>query len=836
MQKFTGTAKVKILAIFISTFGLIVPFSSALANVVITEIMYHPTSYLETEEFVELYNTDSVTVNLENWQVNGISFTFGTGASIGPNAYLVLAKDANQFHAIYGFWPDYVYSGNLKNSGEALQVIDASSNVVDQVTYGDMPPWPVMPDGLGPSLERIVPTLDGDTPRNWRASIAAAKHTAKTINSVNASGLPPWISDVNHGIVRPDSPIIVKATVQDATAVHLEYIINFGTPVVISMLDDGSHGDGAAGDGVYGATIPAQNLNTLVRYRVDANGLTGNMKFPRTDDTVTYTGTVTENDASIITGMPVFHWFMEPVYYNAAYTHMYTDDTEPGLLYYGGKLYDGVQIRIRGSSSRGWLKKNWKFYFPQGHDFYAPGLINGSVDNFDMQAEYSDKTYMRELLTYMMFEDFGSPASQMFYVRSYLNGQFYGMFSYCEHPDDDYFKRWGLDVETGSSYEAKGGGTYYADCHYVTLDQLPLGYEKHRPNDNDYNDLNDLLFGINNLSGQARRNFIFDNIDIPRMLNYLAICCVIHEDDSVAKNYYLYHDVGGTQRWYLFPWDKDLTWGRNYNSGGVLNDTIWADVDSITGRTNVSPSHPLYGNSTHQKYDYLWNRLIDVLYNETDIRQMYLRRLRTVMDEGLQPSSTPYAQRKIEKRIDELTPFLDTEAAMDISIWALWGQYQTVAQAAQILKDSYLTVRRNHLFVTHRVAGEIPEAQTSQPPIVINEIMYNPPGDDANEFIELYNPSSTESVDLTDWRLDGVALTFPPGTVLLPQSYLVVVKNDVQFRATYGSGIYVAAQYKNDLDNGGETLTLMDSQGNVIDKVRYDDDAPWPALPDAGGY
>ena len=52
---------------------------------------------------------------------------------------------------------------------------------------------------------------------------------------------------------------------------------------------------------------------------------------------------------------------------------------------------------------------------------------------------------------------------------------------------------------------------------------------------------------------------------------------------------------------------------------------------------------------------YLWNRLIDILFNEPDIRGMYFRRLRTIMDEQLQTPDTPYAQRKIEKRIDELT-------------------------------------------------------------------------------------------------------------------------------------------------------------------------------------
>ena len=97
--------------------------------------------------------------------------------------------------------------------------------------------------------------------------------------------------------------------------------------------------------------------------------------------------------------------------------------------------------------------------------------------------------------------------------------------------------------------------------------------------DGDFNDLNDLLNGINNLTGQAKRNFIFDNLDIPRVMNYLAAMVVLHDNDAIGKNYYLYRDTAGTKRWYILPWDKDLTLGRNYNEGGVLNDDIWANVD-----------------------------------------------------------------------------------------------------------------------------------------------------------------------------------------------------------------------------------------------------------------
>lgn len=41
-------------------------------------------------------------------------------------------------------------------------------------------------------------------------------------------------------------------------------------PVIVTMFDDGAHGDGAAGDGTYGATIPAQATNTTVTYSITA--------------------------------------------------------------------------------------------------------------------------------------------------------------------------------------------------------------------------------------------------------------------------------------------------------------------------------------------------------------------------------------------------------------------------------------------------------------------------------------------------------------------------------------------------------------------------------------
>ena len=95
---------------------------------------------------------------------------------------------------------------------------------------------------------------------------------------------------------------------------------------------------------------------------------------------------------------------------------------------------------------------------------------------------------------------------------------------------------------------------------------------------------------------------------------------------------------------------------------------------------------------------------------------------------------------------------------MDKAAWPVWGTAEDLTTAVNRFKNEYLVPRRAHLFGTHAVC-EIPDRQSAAPRVVINEIMYEPAGGlpTANrEFIELHNPSLTEAVDISGWRLDGV--------------------------------------------------------------------------------
>lgn len=133
--------------------------------------------------------------------------------------------------------------------------------------------------------------------------------------------------------------------------------------------------------------------------------------------------------------------------------------------------------------------------------------------------------------------------------------------------------------------------------------------------------------------------------------------------------------------------------------------------------------------------------------------------------------------------------------------------------------------------VTYTGANELPEDK-----IAINEIMYNPQFANAG-YVELFNNSVSNAFDLSGWRLNGVDLDFLNGTVLEPQQYMILAKDRTVFADTYGPSIPVTAEFPGNLDNGGETLTLLTSGVNpaIIDQVTFDDDLPWPASADGFG-
>lgn len=648
------------------------------------------------------------------------------------------------------------------------------------------------------------------------------------VNGVGSSDLGPAITDVAHlpEVPADDENLTVQARIVSATgtvtAAVLHYVVMFTNEVAIPMADDGAHGDGAVLDGIYGAAIPSSSFTTgqMVRYYLTAADTQAHTsRWPLAEDPAPYLGTVVAN-TTLTNALPLLHWFVQnPGWHTNAGGGNNANWTNAWLSW-DGRFYDGVQVQVRGGTSAGWRKPSFKFEMSKGH-YFSYATNREPVEEWNLQTTFSDKSYVRQILAAETYRDAGVPYGEAFPLRVEQNGRFYSVAVFVEQPDERYLRRQGLD-ERGALYKMYNG-----------LTNSSTEVSKRSRTDENNDDLKALVAGVNPTNtAAARAQYLFDNVDVPAMINYIAATTIMQDNDHVVKNHFLYRDSEGSLNWTMIPWDKDLTFGRNYtDAGGVLNDTIWATNDVIdTGKRYLSPSHPRFGDSDHEKCDAKWNRLIDAMHDTPVLRQMYMRRLRTLMDSLLQPPSTPPAQRQYEGRIQSLYTNMLADVVLDRTKWGSpFGTTQTLAQGIAVLTNNYLALRRKHLFITHSVTNgnEIPLAQTQALTIAIGAVESAPTNGNQNqEYIELVN-RQTAAVDLSGCRLTGaVEFVFAPGTVIAASSNLFVSPSIAEFRSRSSSPHsnecrLVVGNYAGHLSARGERIALLAAGGESIAALTY---------------
>jgi len=116
--------------------------------------------------------------------------------------------------------------------------------------------------------------------------------------------------------------------------------------------------------------------------------------------------------------------------------------------------------------------------------------------------------------------------------------------------------------------------------------------------------------------------------------------------------------------------------------------------------------------------------------------------------------------------------------------------------------------------------------------LVISEIMYNIPGSDTLEFLELYNNgSSTIQVGGYEFT-SGIDFSFPQ-TSIAPGGFLLLAIDSAKANSFYGMNFLQWTS--GSLSNSGELLEIRNSIGNLIDSVDYMDASPWPDAADGNG-
>lgn len=117
--------------------------------------------------------------------------------------------------------------------------------------------------------------------------------------------------------------------------------------------------------------------------------------------------------------------------------------------------------------------------------------------------------------------------------------------------------------------------------------------------------------------------------------------------------------------------------------------------------------------------------------------------------------------------------------------------------------------------------------------IKITEILYNNPGTDSLEFVEIKNLDASP-INIGGWRFtSGVDGIFPSNLTIQPGEYIVFAKYQQFVNDFFNINCY-AWDLTNSLNNAGETIAISNAQGTLIDSVAYGITTPWDSL--ANGY
>ena len=652
----------------------------------------------------------------------------------------------------------------------------------------------------------------------------------------------------------------------------------------------------------YTATIPSSYFPAaghLMQWKVlitDGEGVEWTSpSFNNKDDGYEWYGTIVEPDSAtqMSATLPTWHMF-------ASGNHLTQMDVDAdkqnlSLVPHNARVaiydsstsnyYDYVRIDLRGNTSASFTKKGHGLRFAKSHPMTMKDAVTGEaveeIRKTSLISEFADPSYMRQMIAFWLWRKMGNLVPIDFPVRCNLNGEFYQLAFNSERFTDELIEDvYGLDK---FGYGYKNVGTLKSGTGTTAG-----GIEKKTPDDEDESNITVLqgelrskITAAQNVSGTSEAaksstttdttgldnasltKFVVQKFDLPAWLNYLASARITQEMDDVWANICAYYDnpamlqgARGKDTWMPLGYDFNLSFGQYYRDSGVGGNGLFATNDWFK-------SHPFYGGNRVRCYSSsamtstinYGNDGFEAVWQSEKFRRLYLRRLRTLMDQELKEPGVPESEVPFMAKMREMADLMRADAASDtarwpnngtdssIDVWSSVSRPASMDAAIDEIWDDYVVPRREHLYVTHSVTNTakavgygsnlnagIPEAQSPIETLKTNIYVSNLTTLDAEQAEALgvdgqfYNTEviviqndNNEAVDMSGWRLAfSVDFTFPAGTVCDANDSIYIVADRRAYIEEHGSELTDQVIVGNATFTGAGPVALYDADGTVV--------------------
>ncbi len=728
-----------------------------------------------------------------------------------------------------------------------------------------------------------------------RLNVPKTLGTPGARNSRAVDNAGPAIFDVTHtpALPRQNESVMVSARVSDSDGIGSVSMIwrtePNATTTTSVMRDDGTNGDVLAGDGIYSGTISGRSSGTMIAFRIqatDAAQSAVSARFPveaparecliRWGETIPF-GTFGHyhmwNTVAVQTQRKL------------ALDNTYRDCT---LVYNDHRVVYNAGFRDKGSPYHGG-SGDWAVSVPEDDQIMGvTDRIFGSTGNGG-----SEGTGLRGRVTAWIARRLGIPYLYAHPIRVYRNGSLHRNISEdLEQPNNYYAENRFPDGADADLYKIaiwfefddanSGFSTREASLREVKntdgsykLQQYRFNWQTRGLNGTANNFTNIYnLSKVASASGTAYVRNMMNQVDADEWMRVFVFNRILGNWDSwgmgLGQNMFIYKQAG--ERWKLIPWDLDFILG----DGQSTTEPLWGGSDPAANKMFNTPE---FRRMLWRAYQEAANTFLtpeesnlqidarrDILVNNrvteitapnsvksyiTGRRREILRQLAAADAAGFSITTSNGADftSTTQTAILEGTAkfaVVDLEVngvtyPVEWSDFTKWRIRVPLTAASNPLKlqgrdrkGAVIESAADTIVVQYN--GAVADPATF---VVINEIQYNPSAPGAS-FVEIHNSAPTASFNLSGWRLEGLGYTFPEGSVMAGNSYWVLAKDRAGFELAYGSGVTVFDVFPGSLDNGGETLRLIQPGATPeldrrISDVRYDDRAPWPTAADGAG-
>ena len=829
--------------------------STSFADSVVTfnEVMYNPAPTDSAGEWIELHNQLAVMVDLSNWTIEGLDFTFPPGTRLLGNGYVVVAADPSAFQTRTGVKALGPFSGNLDNAGERLVLRNLNGRLMDELRFQDNTPWPVLPDGSGASLAKIVADSPTSPPENWRSSTTIGGTPGTPNFPPPSTTQPPPPVEITDSLLTDRSigrwlvPSAADANLAWRDLAFSDASWNRGTnrygfdsstgptfpPVAHAYRFDSDASDSSSQP----TTALLLNGVAFSPSAAPVSGSSSSLSFDGIDDAVqiddpaphpayTLSAWVQFNvvrPGSIIVLTDASGPF-------ASWSHQIRVTDSGQFQHY---TFDGEWSVITGSTTL--VPNTWYHVAATAQDngtarLYVNGKEEGTADPVGTLWTGGSRWLL------------GTPSNGF---ANPLNGKLddVGVWDVVLSPTDI------ANLASGASPSGAGGFSdlIQTDLSAALKDRQTTAWIRHSfdaPSQVGYSSLsltlryNDGFIAYLNGQEVARRNApaspqwnsaansvrSIQETLLPESIDLSAAAPLIRSTGNVLAVHWLTASPSDGNAFL----DLGLSGKRRTPQTGATSSIVFNEVQAA--------------NATS-----FWCELFNAGSAPADLRQLRLR----------SSSGFEYVFRQPPLAPGEFLA-LGTNA-LGFTVAAGDRLFLIDAESLQAIDAVRLSnkpqARRDPIpntpfWTPSQPTRATPNLFELHDEIVINEVFYHAPprytrpaadgqpaqafAENPEQWIELYNRSPI-SIDLGGWKLRGdVDFDFPPNTRIAPDEYLLITGDRTQLALQY-PGVRILGNWSGNLGGRIGQFRLLDAQENPVDQLRYFDDAPWPGRADGGG-